>query len=28
QLRVSGLLDYDKKRITFCKTATTPAMRE
>ena len=28
QLRDSGLLDYHKKHFTFCKTATTPAMRE
>ena len=28
QLRDSGLLDYHKKHFTFCKTATTPALRE
>lgn len=28
QLKDSGLLDYQKKRFTFCKTAVTPALRE
>ncbi|KAA9177625.1 Crp/Fnr family transcriptional regulator [Enterococcus durans] len=28
QLKDSGLLDYEKKRFTFCKAAVTPALRE
>lgn len=28
QLKDSGLLDYQKKRFTFCKAAVTPALRE
>jgi len=28
QLKDSGLVNYDKKRFTFCKEAVTPGWRE